>query len=275
VYRRPQQKPVEHGGQLLAGVRARPLVAGGHAQLQGHRGAHPVPAVDGALVQHLQQAVEDGRTALEEFVQEGELGLRQPAGGDADEPVRLEGGQADRPDHHLRGGEPGEQQAELGAAGPGDQEVEQQGLAAPGRPDEQQVLAGHEGGQGQVDLVVAFDQDLGQLAADGGQPVPDGVGVGGRRFIRGGRSSFMRGLRGMGLDAGLASATPKRRRPPPPKRGGAAVRDRRGHARPQLNLTPIGRRLRTGHEHADPRRGRCRTAGQAVAMPSLAARVRW
>ena len=96
----------------------------------------------------------------------------QLAGDDAGEAVLLQRLERDGAEELLGRGELGEQALEVGAAeGDGDG-ADQRRLGGAGRAEQQDVLAGEDGGQGAVDDVLA----LGEAGGEVGAEVVDGGG---------------------------------------------------------------------------------------------------
>ena len=93
----------------------RQLVAGPVERQQRHGHALAV-VVQAALLHERQQAVEDGRVGLADLVEEGDLGLGQPAGGQAPILVRLEALDGDRPEQLVGDAEARQQVDEGGQA---------------------------------------------------------------------------------------------------------------------------------------------------------------
>jgi hypothetical protein len=140
-----------------------PVSGDGHSFLA----VHAVAVVVGPLVEQLEQGVQDGTGRLEHLVDEGEVGLGESAGGDPGVAVLLEPDHGEGAEHLLGHAELREQDGELPAAGPGEQGVQEERFSTAGRADQQRVLLGDQGGQGEVNLFVPLYQGGGQFLAGG------------------------------------------------------------------------------------------------------------
>ena len=125
--------------------------------MQGTRDALAV-VVEQAFIQDGQEGVEDGRTGLENLVDKGHFGRGEFADSDSPVVVGFESGQGNRAEHFLGRGEFCQENLKPAAVQPFDDRVGQHALGRSRRSDKKNVLARYEGGQTDVNFLIAFDQ---------------------------------------------------------------------------------------------------------------------
>ena len=149
-----EQEAIEQGPQ---GVVLRQAVAGADDHQQRQRAGFAAAAED-ALVEHHQEAVEDRAVGVEQLVEEDQRGLRQHAFGVGHQVAFAEFADIERPEQLVGLGEAGQQVIEHAALDPPGQVLDQGALGRARRPQQEEVLAGHQGDAQQIDDFILADE---------------------------------------------------------------------------------------------------------------------